>query len=433
MNLAKKKKTEKPQREYTRRQISHLQKQRRRQRIIFFGGIAVIAAVVIIILVGWIVGEYVPMHRTVIKANDAEFDMSYYIDVLEIAVASQGTSQIDMLAGSVVQQIIQDEYIRQAAEKLGITVSDEEAKQTLKNMDIPENDGSIGLMRGELLKNNLRSDYFGAQVPQSAEQAYVMAMLVESERVALEITEKLQNSDNFTTLAEEFAQNYYSKNVNQGDFGWHPRSIYEYQLGSDVAIEYAFNGEVGSLSDPLYDEGAYKQLGYWLLRINERLDEETANVSALLISSQELAEDIRGRLVAGEDLGPIADEYSNYSPSQEGHGELGLVQLTQEISEPFNGYVFNTENTTLGEWSDPIFDDDYWTEGGYWLIEVVDREEDRKIGAEDRDYLISELYNNWLQGVTANIGNIADDTGLDEEARQWAIDHVLKKLPEAEG
>ncbi len=433
MNLAKKKKTEKPQREYTRRQISHLQKQRRRQRIIFFGGIAVIAAVVIIILVGWIVGEYVPMHRTVIKANDAEFDMSYYIDVLEIAVASQGTSQIDMLAGSVVQQIIQDEYIRQAAEKLGITVSDEEAKQTLKNMDIPENDGSIGLMRGELLKNNLRSDYFGAQVPQSAEQAYVMAMLVESERVALEITEKLQNSDNFTTLAEEFAQNYYSKNVNQGDFGWHPRSIYEYQLGSDVAIEYAFNGEVGSLSDPLYDEGAYKQLGYWLLRINERLDEETANVSALLISSQELAEDIRGRLVAGEDLGPIADEYSNYSPSQEGHGELGLVQLTQEISEPFNGYVFNTENTTLGEWSDPIFDDDYWTEGGYWLIEVVDREEDRKIGAEDRDYLISELYNNWLQGVTANIGNIADDTGLDEEAKQWAIDHVLKKLPEAEG
>jgi len=87
--LAKKKKAEKPQREFTRRQLSHLQKQRRRQRIIFYGGISVIAAVVIIILVGWVVGEYIPVHRTVIKVNDTEFSMSYYIDVLEIAVANR--------------------------------------------------------------------------------------------------------------------------------------------------------------------------------------------------------------------------------------------------------------------------------------------------------------------------------------------------------
>jgi len=430
--LAKKKKAEKPQREFTRRQLSHLQKQRRRQRIIFYGGISVIAAVVIIILVGWVVGEYIPVHRTVIKVNDTEFSMSYYIDVLEIAVANQGTSEINRLAGSVTQQIIQDELIRQAAEKLGITVSDKEIEETMKNMGIPENDGAAGLVGGQMLKDRLKTDYFGAQVPRSDEQVHALAMLVESERVALEITERLQNSENFTALAGEFAQNYYSKNVNDGDFGWHPRDIYEYQLDSSIPIEYAFNAEIGTLSDPLVDEDAYMQLGYWLLRVNDRPSEDSANVSALLINSRELAEGIKERLEAGEDLGPIAVEYSNYSPSQEMHGELGLVHVSEEISAPFDDYAFNPD-TVPGEWSDPIFDDTYWTKGGYWLIEVAGREEDRKIDREDRDYLIDQLFSEWLTGVTANVENIVDDTNLNEESKQWAIDRISKDLPEAGG
>jgi len=430
--LAKKKKAEKPQREFTRRQLSHLQKQRRRQRIIFYGGISVIAAVVIIILVGWVVGEYIPVHRTVIKVNDTEFSMSYYIDVLEIAVANQGTSEINRLAGSVTQQIIQDELIRQAAEKLGITVSDKEIEETMKNMGIPENDGAAGLVGGQMLKDRLKTDYFGAQVPRSDEQVHALAMLVESERVALEITERLQNSENFTALAGEFAQNYYSKNVNDGDFGWHPRDIYEYQLDSSIPIEYAFNAEIGTLSDPLVDEDAYMQLGYWLLRVNDRPSEDSANVSALLINSRELAEGIKERLESGEDLGPIAVEYSNYSPSQEMHGELGLVHVSEEISAPFDDYAFNPD-TVPGEWSDPIFDDTYWTKGGYWLIEVAGREEDRKIDREDRDYLIDQLFSEWLTGVTANVENIVDDTNLNEESKQWAIDRISKDLPEAGG
>lgn len=430
--MAKKKKAEKPQREFTRRQLSHLQKQRRRQRIIFYGGISVIAAVVIIILVGWVVGEYIPVHRTVIKVNDTEFSMSYYIDVLEIAVANQGTSEINRLAGSVTQQIIQDELIRQAAEKLGITVSDKEIEETMKNMGIPENDGAAGLVGGQMLKDRLKTDYFGAQVPRSDEQVHALAMLVESERVALEITERLQNSENFTALAGEFAQNYYSKNVNDGDFGWHPRDIYEYQLDSSIPIEYAFNAEIGTLSDPLVDEDAYMQLGYWLLRVNDRPSEDSANVSALLINSRELAEGIKERLEAGEDLGPIAVEYSNYSPSQEMHGELGLVHVSEEISAPFDDYAFNPD-TVPGEWSDPIFDDTYWTKGGYWLIEVAGREEDRKIDREDRDYLIDQLFSEWLTGVTANVENIVDDTNLNEESKQWAIDRISKDLPEAGG
>jgi hypothetical protein len=57
--LAKKKrKAEKPPREYTRRQLSQFQRQKRRQRIVFITGVSIIAAIVLIVLVGWFIGEY---------------------------------------------------------------------------------------------------------------------------------------------------------------------------------------------------------------------------------------------------------------------------------------------------------------------------------------------------------------------------------------
>jgi hypothetical protein len=435
--LAKKKKVETPKREYTRRQISHIQKQRRRQRIIFFGGIAVIVAVVIIVVIGWMMGEYVPMHKTVLKINDTEFDMGYYIDVMEIVALNQSSSSelssnIQMIASGALQQIAQGELIRQGAGKLGITVSEEEVDELLGETAGSASDGYRGLIQGQLLQQKLKDEYFGAQVPESDRQVHALAMLVESERQALEITERLNNSENFTALAGEFAQNYYSKSENQGDFGWHPESILLDQMGSQIPVDYAFSADIGVLSAPLHDEEAYMQLGYWLLRVNERPTEISANVSALLISSQELAEQIKERLEAGEELGPIADEYSNYSPSRDNHGELGMVPLSENISIPFNDYVYNTE-VELGKWSDPIFEDKFWSKGGYWLVEAVDREEDRKVSEEDRTYLISQLYDNWTSTLSADPENIIDQSNLTEELRQWAIKRVLKNIQDVGG
>ncbi|HUT68843.1 MAG TPA: peptidylprolyl isomerase [Dehalococcoidales bacterium] len=425
--MAKKKKAIKPQREFTRRQLSHLQKQKRRQRIIFFGGISIIAAVVLIVLIGWIMADYVPLHKTVLKVNDTEFDASYYIDVLKIAGTNQQSSNLQTLASSVAQQIAQDELIKQGAEKLGITVNDEETKRTLQNMNVPVSDGSIGLFRSQLLQNRLKEEYFGPQVPESEKQVHAMIMMVESEKKALEVINSLQSGDNFTALSGEYAQNYYSKNVNEGDFGWHPESILEEQLGSHIPVEYAFSAAAGSLSEPLYDEESYKQVGYWLLRVNDKPDADSANVSALLISNNELAETIRARLEAGEDLGPIADEYSNYSPSQDKHGELGLMVQSDNISNAFNGYVFSPE-TELGKWSEPIYESQYWTQGGYWVVNVVDTAEDRKLSDDDRNYLIGKLFDDWVSRLWSDPGNNIDDSYLTDELTQWAVEQALKDL-----
>ena len=429
--MAKKKKVEKPQREFTRRQLSHLQKQKRRQRFVFIGGVTVIAAVVLIVLIGWLIGEVLPLHKTVLKVNGTEFDTSYYIDVLKIAGASQPDSNLQAMAGSVIQQVTQDELVRQAAEKLGITVSDEEVKKRLKDLGAPVSDGYVGFFRGQLLQTRLKDRYFGAQVLESDEQVHAMAMLVESESQALETRNRLQSGDNFTALAEEFAQNYYSKNVNKGDFGWHPEVILKNQLGSVVALDYAFDAEVGALSEPLYDEEIYKQLGYWLIRVNDIPEEGSASVSAVFLSSEEEAMEIKARLEAGEELRPIADEYSDYSPSRDKHGELGTI-MPEEISELFDAYVFSL-GVELGKWSEPIRDDAYWTKGGYWLVEVVDKDDDRKLSSEDRTTLIQQLFDDWLNRLWGDPENDVDNSYLTEELGQWAIDRALKDMQEAEG
>lgn len=427
----KKKKVEKPQREITRRQLSHLRRQKRRQRIIFYGGVSIIAAVVLIVLIGWFMGEYLPLHKTVLKVNDTEFDTSYYIDVLKIAGSTQQAPNFQMLAVSVIQQITQNELIGQGAEKLGVTVSDEEVEQMLENLGTPVSDGYVGIFRAQLLQNRLRDEYFGAQVPKSDKQVHVMAMLVESESQALEVRNGLLSGDNFTALAEEFAQNYYSKNVNKGDFGWHPEAILNNQLGSLISVDYAFGAEVGALSEPLYDEDMYKQVGYWLIKVLEITEVDQVDVEAVFLSSEDEAKEIKARLEAGEDLGPIADEYSDYSPSRDKHGELGTI-MPEEISDIFDEYVFDP-GVELGKWSEPIRDEAFWSKGGYWLVKVVDKDDDRKLSNEDRTYLIGQLFDDWVAVVTADPDNIVDQSNLTEELNQWAINRVLKDMQEAGG
>jgi parvulin-like peptidyl-prolyl isomerase len=433
----KKKKAEKAPREFTRRQLSHFRRQQRRQRIYFFGGVAVIAAVVLIILVGWFVGEYMPLHRTMLNVNGVEFNMSYYIDVIKINVTNHKGTAIQVLANNSVQQMEQNELIREGAEKLGITVDKKDVENQLKQSNIPVTDGNVGMFGAQLLQQRLRNEYFSKLVPASDNQVDSMVMMVESDNVGQEVRNRLLSGDNFTALAGEYAQNYYSKSVNKGDFGWHPASILTEQLGSSIPVDFAFSADVGALSEPLSDNESWKQLGYWLIRVRDRPEAATANVSAVLISDLELAKSIKARLEAGEDLGPIADEYSNYSPSQEGHGELGLLTKPEEagktaVSAAFDGYVFNPE-TELGKWSDPIRDDTYWTKGGAWLVKVVDRQENRKLSDEDRNHLIDNAFNDWFATISADPANVVDDSYLTQDMQKWAMDRVTKELQLPQG
>jgi parvulin-like peptidyl-prolyl isomerase len=432
--LVKKKNIEKKPREMTRRQLSHHKRQQRRQRIIFIGGISIIAAVVLIVLLGWFLGEYRPMHRTVIKIENVKFDTRYFIDSLKIYGANQPAEQFGTLGVTVINYIVQNEVVRQAAEKVGITVSTEEVRKEMADSGNSLSNAYIDIIRSQMVQARLKSEYINTLVPVSDNQVNIMAMLVESDSLALELRDRLIAGDNFTALAEEFAQNYTSKQ-NKGEYGWHPAIILQDLLGSAIPIDFAFSAQPGTLSQPLHDTESYKQLGYWLIKVLDINEDEEAAVQALFLSSREEALDIRARLEAGDNLTALADEYSQYTPSKEGHGELGLIEKPADpadtsITVVFDEYVFGTD-VKIGEWSEPISEDVLWTKGGAWLVDVIYREDNRELSTEDRETLINQQFNDWLTIVWETASDNVDRTGLTEELNQWATDKALKELQQS--
>jgi parvulin-like peptidyl-prolyl isomerase len=430
--VAKKKRVEKPK-EYTKRQLSHFKRQQRRQRIIFISGTAIIAAILIIIVAGWYVGDYHPVHQTVIKVNGTKFSAGYFADLLEIYGAGNPSQSMQGMISTVQNAIVENELVKQAAVSYGMTISDEEIKKSLEDVGAPVSRVYMDLMRREKLQTKLKDDYFGAQVPSTDNQVDMMAMLVESDPVAQEIHDKLVNGDNFTELAKQYGQNYYAKNAPYGDFGWHPSIVLKDQVGSQIPIDWAFGAEPGEISPPLSDNASYKQLGYWLINVVSMSENETAEVQGLYLSSEDEAKDIRGRLESGDNLSAIADQFSQYSPSQEKHGELGTFvnpasSNKTAISTAFDSYVFDPA-TEPGKWSEPIQDTTFWTKGGAWVVKLVDKG-NRELSADDRTAIIDKFFNDWLDQLRINAVNV-DTSGLTDEAMSWIVDRATKELQQS--
>ena len=430
--MAKKRTEEKPK-EYTRRQLSHFKKQKRRQRIIFITGITVIAAIILIPIIGWFVSEVLPMRQTVLTVNDVKFNMAYYIDTMKIGRMNDSSKDTGTLSDEALQFMIQGEMMRQGAAKLGITISDNETKNYLKMMNLPDTKGFRGYYGNQMLASELQNNYFGSKVPGEEAQVHALMMMLESDQQALDIRNRVASGDNFTALSEQFALNYYSKNVNKGDFGWHVQDVLKSQVGTDFPLDFAFSAEAGALSPPISDNETYKQWGFWLIKVVDRPEEGKVNVQALLLSDNVTATDVKARLEAGTaGLGDMADKYTQYSLSKEKQGDLGVIDISDNstYTTAFNNYVFDPATAT-GKWSAPILETELWTRGGSWLVKVVEKEANRTVSDEDRNYLISEAFNNWFTQLSSDPDLKIESDILTDAMRQFAMDRVDKEYPPA--
>jgi parvulin-like peptidyl-prolyl isomerase len=416
--------------EPTKHQLSRQQQQKKRQRIFLIIGISVIAAVAGVLGGGWYRDEYLPRQEIVIKVNDTEFNMGYYLDMLEIQAepyiqayeASQAEMYIQFLADQVVQFIQENELMRQAALGRGIEVTDREVSQALKESDPPLGKEYWELAKHDLLVQKLLDEHFDPEVPVAGEQRHIMAMFLESESQAISTRARLVEGEDFATLAGELSLYDTSQN-GDGDLSWHPQGILSDWFGLSVPEDYAFSAEVGALSQPLFDEERTKDVGYWLAEVLETDTDEQGelyHLEVMLLGSEEEAQDIGARLEAGEDFAALAKEYSQHSASKEDGGDLDWLPL-DDVQEPLKDFVRNAE---VGTVSEPVRDETSVTKGGYWLVKVVAEEANRQISDEDRNFLKTKALDDWLTSLTEDPANKVESY-LDSDQKAWAVSKVL--------
>jgi parvulin-like peptidyl-prolyl isomerase len=455
--LAKKKKAEKPKREFTKRQLSHWEQQKKRRRLFLILGISVIAVAAGITGRGFYITHYQPMHETVIRVNDTEFSMGYYIKMLEFSAGDQ-PDYLPYLAGQVVTAIEQNALIRQGAERLGVVATDSEVEEMLKQID-PSLSRNFGedlvrdLTTTEILMAKVRDVYFDQWVPEFANQRHIMAMFLESEGQATEVRARLKNGDDFGELAGELSLESFSQTEN-GDLGWHPYGILSGMRGFSIVDDYAFTLSVGSLSQPLYDQDRTKSVGYWLVKVLDKDGEEAEaeaeaeeeaeaeaeaeteeeaevereaeaefELQVMLLGSEQEAQEVITRLEGGEDFGEVAKELSQDDESKEDGGDLGWL-ASSEINPAYQDFVLNAEPGALSE---SIKDETVATTGGYWLVEVLEEEDDRQVEDSDRDFFKQEYLDEWVSSLWDDPGNEIESY-LDEEKQAWAIDQAMQNI-----
>ncbi len=416
-----KKKVEKPRREVTKRQLSHWQQQKRRQRIIAISGISIIAVVIVLVGAGWYISQYRPLRETVIRVNDTEFNMDYYVKTLKFYGEGQTSYYMYSLADEAVMIIEQNELVRQEAMKLGLSVSNDAVDEELKSRAPPLSRDYRDLVRAEMLMTKLRDDYFEQEVPAFGEQRHIMVMFLESESQAQEVRAKLEAGEDFAELAGELSLDGLSED---GDLGWQFKDVLTILLGTPVLGEHAFSAEVGVLSQPIYDEDKAKGIGYWLIEVLEgEEDSEEVSVQAMLLESEEEAREVRARLEAGEDFATLSEEFSQLVVAEKG-GYLGLLAPGM-MTAAFDEVVFDAKPEP-GTLSEPAKDEVAITKGGCWLLKVLDKAENRQIEDTDRDLLKAVAFNDWLSELWDNPENEIDDSYLDDEKKAWAVDRALK-------
>lgn len=251
-----------------------------------------------------------------------------------------------------------------------------------------------------------------------------MAMFLESESQANEVRTRLEKGEDFTELAEEIAPRSFSI-LGGSDFGWRPEGVLPALLDTSVLDDYAFSADIGVLSQPIYDETKDKIVGYWLIKVTERKEDMSeAHVQAILLRDDQEALTVKDRLDAGEDFATLAKEFSQHSTSKEQGGDLGW--LTPGITSPvFEEFLFDPE-LEIGKLSEPIRDETVRTQGGYWLVKILDIDDHREIADEDRNLLKTEALDEWVSSLWDDPENNIDDSYLTAEKKRWAVEKAME-------
>ena len=396
------------------------QKQKRRQRFILFSGIGLIAVAVLTILIGWIVADAVPRAKTALLVDDVEYTAGDAVTAI-IAYANPTANEVDQVADQVIPALEQKEIIAQESAALGIEVTGEEVKSITDLSGLGRKYRRF--VELDLIQQAV-AEHFTDQVPTTASQRQVYAMLLEDKAQAKIARQQLLDGDDFATLAKLISVSTYTKE-DGGDLGWHSKDFTQTadNLGSTVPLDWAWQAAEGDLSPVLADPDVLKPDGYWIWMVKERDAEKGAHVYGLQLGDMATAQTAYDRLQAGEDFAALALELSQYTGAPEDDpGEIGWY-LNDGLVTSMETFV---PEAPLNTPSQPIRDTNIYTKGGYWLVKVAGVDAARAVSLEDIQTLGYAAYNAWLTEITAESRHQIENNW--EDVREWVIKQATAEV-----
>ncbi|MBI2958599.1 MAG: peptidylprolyl isomerase [Chloroflexi bacterium] len=400
--MTKRRRESKPERFVSKRQLSKWQRQKRLRNITMGIGLGIIVAIVAIMGLGYYDTQIRPMTRAAIKVNDTTFDMRYFIEVLKLYRGINNGSVDQSLANLVEQQIAQMEIQKQAARALGIEVNRSDVESDLKKSGAPVTRERIDIGVSSKVIEKLRSDYFGPKVAASQPQAQLQAMLIETKAAAARARERLQAGESFAKLAEELSKDSVTKSK-KGDLGWvtgHEAGL----LLNSKKIEDILATTGKGVNDPAYDDSVDKSYGYWVVKATEKKpasdDGKTpAQVHALgiLVASEQDAAEAMDKLNSGTDFQTLATQVSLQPGVKEGTAGPDMGWLIND--DKAGDFVKAVINLPVDVVSGPIGDSRQRTPGGYWLLNVQERDDNKELTSDQKNTLVGELVNQWAEGL----------------------------------
>jgi hypothetical protein len=406
----------------TKRQLSRHRRQQRIQHIIYITGAVFLALLIAFVGYGYWDVQVKTFHQPAAKINGTTYDMDYYVKFLELYTRGKDFTGTATAANTLVNVIEFSAAVRKAAPDLGFTVSNDELNSALKTLTLPNEKVYRDAIGSTILANKLLQGYFDKELPSSIEQVEAQALFVESTDVAKQAADRLAAGENFTSVATAYSLEPLTRD-NGGNLGWLPKGFTDIlpgNLGNSALKDIPFTLEPGEISQPTFDGTVSKSLGYWLVQVTEKDATKGSHARGILTGSLHDAEAIRDKIIAGEDFATLVRTYSQDPDSAALGGDMGWTGEGTISNRLVLGMAMPLE---AGAVSQPSADTSVQTKGGFWLVRVINRDENRALDGSTRETLTTGLFDKW---IAEKMKDDSVETLLTEEQKSWAVNLVVK-------
>ncbi|MBZ0297334.1 MAG: peptidylprolyl isomerase, partial [Anaerolineae bacterium] len=203
--------------------------------------------------------------------NNAQITQPEFQRAMERASQQIPASDMQALGASVIDNLIEQALIEQAAVAQGIVVTDEEIEaEYQENRTLVESDDQWNQwlsdnqyteeefresLRAALIASKIR-DMVTGSLPEAVMQVHARHILVGTEAEAQQVLQRLQNGEDFATVAAEVSKDVTTREQG-GDLGW----FMDGELLQPGLSQAAFSLEPGQIAGPLVTS-----LGYHIIQ-----------------------------------------------------------------------------------------------------------------------------------------------------------------------